>query len=161
MSDQDNLSEIDLKSGSVSGGGFVAGRDQKIEGDVISVSNVGTGAAVAAGRDASARVQQGTWSETDLTEWRAGMEAKIEMLAELSEEDKKDLKVQVTKIAEEAAKGKKANPGRLAKLVNVLSVMAPDIFEVAVATLANPLAGIGLVLKKVGDKAEVESQLEK
>jgi hypothetical protein len=56
------------------------------------------------------------------------------------------------------AKGDQAEPSRLEKLINTLSVMAPDIFEVAVATLANPLAGIGLAVKKIGDKAKLEAE---
>jgi hypothetical protein len=36
-----------------------------------------------------------------------------------------------------------------------MAAMAPDILEVAIATLVNPLAGIGLVAKKIGDKAQV------
>lgn len=160
MSDQDNLSELNISGGFVSEGGLVAGRDKKVGGDVISVSNVGPGAAVAAGREASASVGQNLEAEVDLARWRADMEARIDALADLGEEDKEDLKAQIARIEKEAAKGKDADTGRLARLVNVLNVMSSDIFEVAVATLINPLAGIGLVIKKIGKKAKVEGQLE-
>ena len=86
------------------------------------------------------------------------MVSRIESQPGYSKDEKRDLQDQVEKIQDEAAKGKQADPSRLEKLVNTLAVMAPDIFEVAVATLANPLAGIGLVMKKIGDKAKVEAQ---
>jgi len=46
--------------------------------------------------------------------------------------------------------------GRLEKLINILSGIAPDVFEVAVTTLTNPLEGIGLALKKIGNRARLE-----
>lgn len=38
-----------------------------------------------------------------------------------------------------------------------LEKMAPDIFEVTVNTLANPLTGLGTVIRKVAEKAKLES----
>jgi hypothetical protein len=129
-------------------------------GDTITVKGVGAGAAVAAGRGASAKVQTEVAPElvSALSEWRSQMEQRIDDLLNLSAEDKKDLKEQAAKVQTEATKGKDADPGRLEKLLNTLAVMSSDILDVAIATLANPLGGIGLVLKKVGDKARVERQ---
>ena len=52
---------------------------------------------------------------------------------------------------------------RLEKLINplllggnTLAVIGPDVFEVVTATLANPLAGLGVALKKIGDRAKLE-----
>jgi hypothetical protein len=127
-------------------------------GDTITVSNVSGGAAVAAGRNASAKVQTTTTSEvvTTFNEWRSLIEQKIDTQPNLTTDDKQDLKQQVGKIQAEAAKGKQADPSRLEKLLNTLAAMSQDIFEVAIATLANPLLGIGLVAKKISDKAKVE-----
>lgn len=36
--------------------------------------------------------------------------------------------------------------------------MSEDIFEVAITTLVSPLAGIGLVLKKIGNKVSIEKK---
>jgi hypothetical protein len=120
---------VNISGGSVNVGGDIVGRDKVTIGD---------GAAQA------------------LAQWRALVESKIEAQSNLSAADKKDLKDQVAKIQAEASKGAEADPSRLEKLINTLAVMAPDIFEVAVTTLANPLAGIGLALKKIGDKAKLE-----
>ncbi len=35
--------------------------------------------------------------------------------------------------------------------------MAPDILDVVVATLGNPLAGIGVAIKKIAEKAKEET----
>ena len=132
-------------------------KDQQDSGDRISVRGVGPGAAVAAGRGASASVGQTSPQLSalvkELAEWRKLMDSKIDASADLLDEEKLDLREQVAKIEAEAAKGEQAQPSRLEKLVNTLAVMSHDIFEVTIATLTNPLAGIGLVLKKVGDKA--------
>jgi hypothetical protein len=130
-------------------------------GDIITVGDVGAGAAVAAGRHADASVQSAPQPSdfmTSLTKWQAEIDAKIDALPDLSPPDKQDLKKHIDKIKGEVAKGEQANPNRLEKLINVVGVMGPDIFEVVVATLTSPLAGIGLVLKKIGDRVKLESK---
>jgi serine/threonine protein kinase len=87
--------------------------------------------------------------------WRERMEREIERLEDLQEEDKALLKQNVEQIAREAEKGEKADPKRIERLLNTLSVMAPGSFEVALTTLTDLFVGIGLVIKKVGDKARV------
>jgi hypothetical protein len=148
-----------------------AGRDITVKGkDTISteigdVRDVGTlvvGTGPAAAPQATAEPQ----FVVLLADWQAEIESQIEARPDLPAEDKADLKDQVGKIAGQAAELETAPPGpaadaklsRLEKLINTLVVMAPDIFDVVVATLANPLAGIGLVLRKVGDRARLERQ---
>ena len=87
--------------------------------------------------------------------WRERMEREIDRLEDLPEEDKALLKQNVEQIAREAEKGEKADPKRIERLLNMLSVMAANIFNVALTTLTNPFVGIRLVIKKVGDKARV------
>ena len=168
-----------IRSGDVAGGdiagGDIAGRDivggdsvrgskiggDSIGGDRITVGDVSGGSAVAAGRGASASVSTYTGSLLpDLKKWRTDMEAKIDAQPALSPAEKTDAKEQVAKIEAEASQAEKADPSRLEKLINTLAVMAPDIFEVAIATLANPLGGIGLVIKKIGDKAKLEREAQ-
>jgi hypothetical protein len=35
--------------------------------------------------------------------------------------------------------------------------MAPDVLDVVVATLGNPLAGLGVAVKKIAEKAKQET----
>ncbi len=130
---------------------------KKLEGsgDVISIQNVGTNAAVAAGRGAKASVISNE-SLSSIVEWMAQINKKVNSLPNISQAEKEDIKQQVEKIRNEVQKGSKAEVGRLEKLINTLNVMVPDIFDVVIATLASPLAGIGLVIKKIGNKAKLE-----
>lgn len=124
-------------------------------GDIITVKNVGPGAALAAGRGANASITN-TESLTAVVTWMVQINRVIDSSPDISRAEKDDLKQQVEKISDEIQKGSKAEMGRLEKLINAFGVMAPDIFEVIMATLANPLAGIGLVIKKIGDRAKLE-----
>ncbi len=128
--------------------------NRSTSGDVITVQNVGAGAAVAAGRQAKAAVSTGALGAMD--DWAAELKKKVDALPAASAAEKGDIKQQVDKVKEESQKGARADTGRLERLLNSLAAMAPDIFDVAIATLASPLAGLGLVVKKIGDKAKLE-----
>jgi len=131
-------------------------------GDKISVSISGNDnfAATAVGRGTATntKIVNDANSNSELNKWRKEMESKINALKDLPTEDKSTLNQQVEQITHEAEKGPQADPSRLERLFNTISAMAPDIFDVAVATMANPLAGIGLVIKKVGEKAQVQKR---
>ena len=137
-------------------------RIDKTGGDVIRVSNVGPNAAVAAGRgaQASARTVGSQVLDSDMAKWRSEMERRIDSLSTVSVDDKQDLKQQVAKVEKEAVKADKADPSRLEKLLNTLAVMGPDILDVAVTTISNPLRGIGLVIKKINDRVKIERQAQ-
>ena len=132
--------------------GIQAGRDVRAGRDIAGGDIAGRDMA---GRDITIQAQSSNLEST-LAEWKSRMEAWIDSQATLSQDEQKDLKEQVAKIETEAAKGDQADASRLERLINTLAVIGPDIFEVAVTTLANPLAGIGLVLKKIGDRAKLE-----
>ncbi len=124
-------------------------------GDVITVDNSGDHSAIAAGRGATA-ILSSTDLSPELKKWSEEMEKIIDAKRDLLPEDKTDLKQNVAKMTDEISKGKKADAGRLERLLNGIGSMAPDILEVAITTLLNPLAGLGLVAKKIGDRAKVE-----
>ncbi len=71
--------------------------------------------------------------------------------------DKEDLKAEVKEIqatvTEAAKENKKVDEGFLARRFRNIARMAPDILEVIVATLANPLAGLGIAVKKIAEQA--------
>lgn len=146
--------------GSTTVGGDVVGADKVTHDSSITVTGVGNGSAVAAGPGASASVTQAATEVPELiaalAEWQAQMEARIDAQPGLSAEGKQDGKETVGEISHEAAKGERADVSRLEELINTLALMGPDILDVVVATLTNPLAGVGLVIKKIGDKAKLE-----
>jgi hypothetical protein len=93
--------------------------------------------------------------ETALAQWRQEVADLLKKVDDLDEDDKAYVQKTAEKV-EEAARGPEVNPGRLERLLNTMSSMAPDILEVTIATLQNPLAGIGLVLQKINDRIKLE-----
>jgi hypothetical protein len=70
--------------------------------------------------------------------------------------DKAEVKEAVEKIEAEVKQGEAADPGKVEMRLRMLAAMAPDILEVAAATLANPIAGVATVIRKVAEKARAE-----
>jgi hypothetical protein len=85
----------------------------------------------------------------------------IELRAKTSPAEKEDLKAEVkeiqTTITEAVQKKEKVDEGFLARRFRNIARMAPDVLDVAVATLANPLAGLGVAVKKIAEKAKNET----
>lgn len=62
----------------------------------------------------------------------------------------------VNNIEQEVEKGSQASDQKVARWLGFLSEMAPDIYDVVVATLANPLVGISETIRKIAVKAQDE-----
>ena len=90
--------------------------------------------------------------------WQKDVGSQIDALEDFDDEEKEDLKVQAEKIAKEAAKGEEANPKKMERWLNVMVTMTPDILEITVASLVNPLAGVGLAAKKINNKIKLERE---
>ena len=86
----------------------------------------------------------------------------IETNAKASSENKEDLKAEVKEIqatvTEAAQKNEKVDEGSLACRFRNIARMAPDVLDVVVATLANPLAGLGVTVKKIAEKAKEDAE---
>lgn len=139
------------KSVSISVGGNVGG--DVVAGDKTMGDKVG-GDKITGTEPSSAQAEL----LAALSEWKREIETKIEALAELDADEKTEIRQKAEKIETELAKGPEADVGKLERLINTLSVMAPDILEVTAKILQNPLAGVGLVLKKIGDRAKLERE---
>jgi hypothetical protein len=64
----------------------------------------------------------------------------------------------VQQIEEEVTKAKgQPDKSKVENWLKGIKAMAPDIFDVAIATFANPPAGIAMVIKKIGEKIKAES----
>ena len=59
-------------------------------------------------------------------------------------------------LKEEAEKGEKADESKVQKMFKSLLNVAPDAWEVAVATFLNPIAGVGMAFKKIAERAKAE-----
>jgi hypothetical protein len=69
---------------------------------------------------------------------------------------KKKLVREVEQIRQEVQKDEDIRQGFLQERLRNLAKIAPDIFEVTVATLANPKLGFALVVQKIAKKAREE-----
>lgn len=72
--------------------------------------------------------------------------------------EKDDLDAEVDEIKDEVAKGEQANESFLSRRLRNLKKMAPDIADVALATLANPASGLGKAVQKIAKKIKEESK---
>ena len=76
-------------------------------------------------------------------------------VAELNEGPEKEIaKSAVTALQTEAKLGDNAKEDNVSKWLNFLAQTAPDIWDVAIATFTNPVAGLGMAFKKVAERAQ-------
>ena len=72
--------------------------------------------------------------------------------------DKADLKAEVQEVqsavTQAVAKKEKIDENFLARRFRNIARIAPDVLDVVVATLGNPLAGLGVAVKKIAEKAK-------
>ena len=86
----------------------------------------------------------------------------IEARPEIPPADKDDLKAEVQDIqavvTEAAKKNEKVDEGFLSRRFRNIARMAPDVLDVVVATLGNPLSGLGVAVKKIAEKAKERTE---
>lgn len=86
---------------------------------------------------------------------------RIDARPETSITDKEDLKTEVKKIQtaifEAAENTGKVDQLLLSRHLRNIARMAPDVFDVIVAILMNPVAGVSLVIRKIAQKAKSEA----
>jgi len=150
---------IDVSGGDVHAGGDIVGRD-KVTSTTQHI-NTGGGAFVGGRVNTSGGkfVGRDDYSTTGLSgeeiaKLFESIYAKIEARLSTSEADKADLKAEVKDVQAEVAKGEKADEGFLTRHLRNIGRMAPDILEVVLATLANPAVGLGMVGKKITERAK-------
>jgi hypothetical protein len=90
-----------------------------------------------------------------------GLYSQIDARANTSPANKEDIKAEVKEIqstvTNAAQKNEKIDEGFLSRRFRNIARMAPDLLDVVVATLGNPLAGMGVVVKKIAEKAKEET----
>ena len=139
--------------GNVKAGGDFVGRDKVVHGDRIAVGDV-SGNGIAIGRGAQASVAQGI-SPRDLESLFAPLLAAV---AQRAPSDKQAAAVQqVQELKAEAAKGKQADDGKIAKIVDGLVDLVPEAVKAVLSAFASPILGgvAGPVTKYVLGKLKV------
>ena len=100
-------------------------------------------------------------SVADINQLFDGLYASIDSNVKVSPVIKKDLKADIKDIqftvADAAKKNEKVDEDFLTRRFRSIARMAPDILDVVVATLGNPLAGLGVAVKKIADKAKEDA----
>jgi hypothetical protein len=171
----DEEKKVDTGGGAYIGGGVqitkgdFVGRDKIVKGDKvhgdmvggdkITVGDISGSTGVAIGRGAQATVTSEIGGQ-ELAQLFADVYRRIEFRSEEPGLDKADLIDSVQRIEREAAKGEEANPLRVERWLRFLGDMAPDILEVAAATLASPVAGVAIAIRKVAKRSLEEERAE-
>lgn len=146
-----------ISGGSVSLGNVVTGNvsGDVVAGDKIGGDKVGGDKIIGASPGQEAALAE---LQKALAQWQKDIEAKVEALSDLEDDEKEDLKKNVERVTKEAVKGQGAEVGKIERWLNTITTMAPDILDVTAATLQNPFKGVGLVLEKISDRIKLERQ---
>jgi hypothetical protein len=122
------------------------------------VSGISGNVSVAGGNITTHQNSSGS-SATEIKELFERLYTAIEN-AKASPADKEDLKAELEEIqstmTEAVQKNEKLQESFLSRRFRNIARMAPDILEMAVATLGGPLAGLGVAAKMIAEKAKEE-----
>lgn len=129
--------------------GEVVGRDRTV--------SAGDGGVVIGGNMNHSTIITGDYNRVEGAYKFATIFPQIEDRPNLSATDKSDLKTELKTFEDEDKKGPESNEGFLAQRLRNVRRIAPDILEVAIATIANPVAGFGTIAKKVAEKMKAET----
>jgi len=130
----------------------------------IKVGNVSgvSGEVNIAGGDIKMNKTANGLSSTDIKQLFDQLYTAIEANTKTSPSDKEDLKVEIeeiqSKVTEAVQENKKVDESFLSRRFRNIARVAPDVLDVAVATLGNPLAGLGIAVKKIAEKAKEETK---
>jgi len=130
---------------------------------VGNISDISGNVNIAGGNVTTHQTTNGL-SAADIKQLFDGLYGAIDSAAKVSPSVKEDLKADVqdiqTVVTEAAKKNEKVDESFLARRFRNMARMAPDILDVVVATLGNPLAGLGVAVKKIAEKAKEETALQ-
>lgn len=76
----------------------------------------------------------------------------IDQRPNTSPDDRDDLKANVKEIKAEAEKGEQADESFISRRLRNIERIAPDIGEVVLATLSNPVGGFAMIVRKIAER---------
>lgn len=129
--------------------------EREAGGDSYRFSQI-EGSNIAAGR--AAQINIGAGSAAEIRRQFEPIYEKIQDRPVEKPEDREILLETVQEIQEEVGKKDEADEGRLGRWFRLLAVMAPDILEVTLDTILNPLNGISTVVQKIAERAKAENK---
>ena len=150
------------KSVNTGGGTYIEGgvnikgsKNVKIGGDSVTGDKITTtgGSKYVGGDDNSVT----GWTAKDVENFFVRVTQKIDAKPDLAAPDKEDLKAEVQDLQIEVAKGEEANESFLERRLRNIKRMAPDILETIATILADPKAGLAMVIRKVMIKAKASA----
>ena len=123
------------------------------EGGAYIGGHVNTGGGKFVGRDDYS--QSGVSSE-DAIKLFDSLFKTIDSQSNLGAGTKEDLKGEIVELRNELAKQEQADESFLMRRLRNIGRMAPDILEVTLATITNPIAGFGVIAKKIAERVKSE-----
>jgi hypothetical protein len=142
------------------GGGSYVGRDANVGGDYVggnkSVTQHAGGDIVGRDKVTTTTITHGLSGDqlAKLTAAFAEIQQKIDARPPDPNVEKDEIKRAVEDVKTEVQKGDEANASKVQRWLTNLGAMAPDIFKVTVATLANPAAGLATAIQLIAKKAQ-------
>jgi hypothetical protein len=121
-------------------------------GDNIRVGNITNSTGIAIGHNAKANVDQ--YNGTGIHDIEKAFTLIAKQIQTMPDDQNKNDAIDAVKnLEQEAKKGEKADEGRIKRWLQFLAETAPDVWDVAVTTLSNPIAGLGKVFQKIAKRA--------
>jgi hypothetical protein len=133
------------------------------KGSSIKIGNISdiSGQVNIAGRDITTHQTTSGLSAAEIKQLFDQIYSAIEARPETPIADKEDLKAEVEEVQsaviEAAEKNEEVRESFLSRRFRNIARVAPDVLDVVVATLTSPLAGVGIAVKKIADKAKEEA----
>jgi len=138
-------------------------KNKKSNDTTVTVGNVSNvnGTVNIAGGDLDFHSNSSGLSAVEIKQLFDDIYSTINSNTKTSSSDKQDLKSELeeiqSKVEEASQKGQNLEEGFLSRRFRNIARMAPDLLDVVVATLGNPLAGLGVAVKKIAEKAKEET----
>lgn len=148
--------------GDLRGNLVIGNNNQSSSVEVGDISNVSGNLNFAGGDISTHQTINNGLSAADIKQLFDKLYTTIDTRTDTPQSIKEDLKAEVEDIqaavTEAVEKHEEVEESFLSRKFRSIARMAPDILDVVLATIGNPLAGLGVAVKKIADKAKEEAQ---
>jgi hypothetical protein len=149
------------KTVNTGGGAYVGGNVDVQDGDFVGrdkqTTTITGDGNVVGDHSSSTVVKQQSADAAAIARAFADFYTAVQQQPDLPQQDKADVQAELEEVETELQKGEEANEGFIRRRLRNVQRMAPDIYDVVIATFANPIAGLGLVAKKIAEKMKADA----